>query len=84
MLACYEPAHRGASFRPRPGPRRLPRREIGTTLGFHEDQVPYPARYAAEVAHFLAFVKKPLSWVTLTDLQAPGAGKPLRSVTPRR
>jgi hypothetical protein len=40
--------------------------------------------YAAEVARFLAFVKKPLSWVTLTDLQAPGAGKPLRSVTPRR
>jgi site-specific recombinase XerD len=26
--------------------------------------------YAAEVARFLAFVKKPLSWVTLTDLQA--------------
>ena len=26
--------------------------------------------YAAEVARFLAFVNKPLSWVTLTDLQA--------------
>ena len=26
--------------------------------------------YAAEAAHFLAFVHKPLSWVTLTDLQA--------------
>jgi integrase/recombinase XerD len=26
--------------------------------------------YAAEVARFLAFVDKPLSWVTLTDLQA--------------
>jgi integrase/recombinase XerD len=26
--------------------------------------------YAAEVARFLAFVQKPLSWVTLTDLQA--------------
>ena len=25
--------------------------------------------YAADVARFLAFVKKPLSWVTLTDLQ---------------
>ena len=26
--------------------------------------------YAAEAARFLAFVKKPVSWVTLTDLQA--------------
>ena len=26
--------------------------------------------YAAEVARFLTFIKKPLSWVTLTDLQA--------------
>src|ERR1017187_2774322 len=26
--------------------------------------------YAAETARFLAFVQKPLSWVTLTDLQA--------------
>src|ERR1051326_5841336 len=26
--------------------------------------------YAAEVARFRAFVNKPLSWVTLTDLQA--------------
>lgn len=26
--------------------------------------------YAAEAAHFLTFVHKPLSWVTLTDLQA--------------
>jgi site-specific recombinase XerD len=28
--------------------------------------------YAAEAARFLAFVDKPLSWVTLTDLQAWG------------
>ena len=35
--------------------------------------------YAAEAARFLAFVQKPLAWVTLTDLQAwaepAGAGK---------
>ena len=34
--------------------------------------------YAADTARFLAFVRKPLSWVTLADLQAwadTGAGK---------
>jgi hypothetical protein len=41
--------------------------------------------YTAEVARFLVFVNKPLSWVTLTDLQAwaehlgQGSVKPART-----